>query len=53
MVKPADAQRAREALRKVGEQIDDGEIEATTVQRAYIAGAVDALDAVETEQSSS
>ena len=33
---------AAEALQRVLEQIDAGEIEATDAERAYIAGAVDA-----------
>lgn len=53
MVKPDDAQRAREALRELAEQIDDGDLEATAVQRACVEGTVDALEAVATEQSAS
>ncbi|GAA1340468.1 hypothetical protein [Arthrobacter roseus] len=39
-----------EALERVLEQIDAGQLEATTAQRAYIAGALDALRSMTEQQ---
>ena len=41
-----DVIAASQALEAVLEQIDDGELKATTAQRAYIAGALDSLMAL-------
>jgi hypothetical protein len=44
MISESEAQRARESLAEVLEQIGADEITATDSQRAFIAGAVAALD---------
>ena len=44
MIERTEAERVREALREVVAQIDGGEVEATRAERAYISGAVAALD---------
>jgi len=51
MIDDGEARWARESLREIGDQIDGGDIEASDTIRAYIAGAVHALDSVEIEPS--
>jgi len=47
MPQPQDVERTRAALNQVLEQIDAEQIEATGMQAAFIAGAVAALDGLD------
>jgi hypothetical protein len=46
MIRPEDAQSARQGIADTLASIDAGELEATDVQRAFLAGAVATLDAL-------